>query len=137
MTKTYAAKSSATRAARKALAADPEAIGFNVATALGGGWTFGLQYEPATISDPEAAEEITLTDEEPGAELDMTDPNSAFKVMMEENDYRAPRNLCKALRATAVEWTGSHKEFKAAAEALGLNPANASAEYYAGRKAAK
>ena len=63
------------------------------------------------------------------------DPAKVFKAAFLAHNGDQPLQLCKALRATAADWTFSHKQFRDAAIALGLNGNNATAEFYAGRKA--
>lgn len=57
-----------------------------------------------------------------------------FKQMMNDARYFAPRNLCKALREVATAWTGSRKSFLEGAKDLGLNVANAAAEWQSARQ---
>lgn len=71
-----------------------------------------------------------------GEHLDTVASDADVKELLANAGYTQPRNLCKAIRAAARTWIqegNSRKDFLSGCEALGLNRANASAEWQATR----
>lgn len=114
---TYSNKSNAARAARKALAATPDAVGYNVLGTPDTRFGFELVYPEAPTVDVEQAALDTY-----------------FEAAFVAAGGRLARGKCRALRTVAATWEAPRAAFIAAAKAAGVNANNASIEYHNGRK---
>jgi hypothetical protein len=138
----YASKKSATAAAKRAQAKIESPTTFTVYEVEGGWqWNFNgpdltpaeVAVETPTISTAELGEALAADDAEHEA-AEVADAGAAFEALLVAHGGRQPRGLCKALRAMAQGWTDSRKSFLDGAEAVGLNRANAAAEWQTARQ---
>lgn len=90
-------------------------------------------YFAALANEGSDGEEDTSYNEAKATGTD-ADAQAAFEAAFKAAGGFEKRQLCRALRALAKDWTGTHKAFREHCEAMGLNGNNASAEYYAGRR---
>ena len=82
--------------------------------------------------------ETTMLTEVPPDEADLLGsalvPDEAFAVAFDAHGGNQPRNICRALREVARDWTDGLETFLVGAKRSGLNVNNARQEWYNGRK---